>query len=46
MDSDVREIRKLYAQGLLSQTELAKQFNVSQSLIGEVVRKQGWKHVL
>jgi hypothetical protein len=44
-EDDVREIRRLYATGMVSQTKLAKQFGVNQANIGFIVRKEIWKHV-
>lgn len=39
-------IRKLYATGAWSQTELAIRFGVSQSTIGRVVLRRIWQHIL
>lgn len=44
-DSDVLSIRSSYKQGCLNQYELAKKFNVSQTTIGCVVRRETWRHV-
>lgn len=43
-ERDIPEIRKLYAQGMF-QADIAKQYGVSQVLIGKVVRGDAWKHV-
>jgi hypothetical protein len=44
-ESQVLEIRKLYSGGILTQQEIALQYNVAQTLISFVVRGAGWKHV-
>jgi len=41
----VCQIRKLYATGKHTQRELAELFGVSQTTIGEIVRRETWKHV-
>jgi len=43
--SDVLEIRTKYANENCTQRELAKQFSVSQSTIGNIVHRRTWKHV-
>ena len=46
LDEDrVREIRKLYAQGGVSQQALADRFGVDQSKISGIVRNKTWTHV-
>ncbi len=42
---DVKLIRKLYIQTPLSQRALAKQFNVAQNTIKQVIKYQTWKHI-
>lgn len=42
---EVRQIRHLYMTGQLVQTELARKFNVAQTLISRIVRGEGWAHV-
>ena len=44
-ESDVRNIRKLYADGGISQPELGRYFQVSQTLIWSVIHSRGWKHI-
>lgn len=44
-EADVRKIRQLYDTGLFSQRALARKFDVSQPLIGYVVRRENWTHV-
>lgn len=43
--ADVRTIRRLHAAGEVSQRELARQFRTSPSNIGQIVKRQTWKHV-
>lgn len=43
-DQQVREIRRLYAEGV-SQQELAKRFGPTQTAISAIVRRKSWKHV-
>jgi hypothetical protein len=42
---EVIEIRRLYATGLYSQSELARQFNTAQSRIHLIVHRKIWKEV-
>jgi hypothetical protein len=44
-EDDVRQIRKVYAEGNISQRKLAAQYGVHASLIGFIVRRSHWKHV-
>lgn len=44
-EESVREIRRRYAAGGVSQYTLAREFGVSRPLIGMVIRRQWWKHV-
>lgn len=44
-EADVRQIRKTYAEGNISQRKLAAQYGVHASLIGFIVRRTHWKHV-
>ena len=44
-DEQVIEIRQCYAQGGVSQYELAERFGVTQTLIGHIVRHVSWKHL-
>lgn len=41
----VTEIRRLYASGGTSQRKIARMFNVSQSLIGRIVRSEYWQSI-
>jgi hypothetical protein len=41
----IREIRRLYTTGDISQAMLGKRFGVSHSVIGDIVRKESWRHV-
>jgi len=42
---EVREIRKLYADGGFRRIDLARQFKVSATTIGYVVHRKIWAHV-
>lgn len=45
-ESKVRLIRSLYGEGgVVKITELAKDFNVSFSLISQIIRREAWSHV-
>lgn len=44
-EEDVREIRAIYSQGGISQTELGRRYGVGHTLISYVVNKIYWKHV-
>jgi len=41
----VREIRRLYATGQYSQTELSTRFGLHQTGISEIIRRKKWAHV-
>lgn len=43
--SQVVEIRKLYAQGDLTQSQIANRFNVTQSNVHSIVSRETWKLV-
>lgn len=44
-EEKIREIRKLWKSGKLEQKEIAKQFDVSPSLISAITLHRIWKHV-
>ena len=44
-DDKVREIRKLYAAGGISQDKLGKMFNLGQSTVYNIVNNITWRHV-
>jgi len=44
-DDSIREIRTLYATGLLSQKDLADGFGVSQATVSSIVLRKSWGHV-
>lgn len=44
-DEKVAEIRRLYAAGLGLQREIAAQFGVTQTMVGNIVRGEAWTHV-
>lgn len=43
-DSDVREIRRLYAGGWL-QLEIAGDFGIKQTTVSAIIRRETWKHI-
>jgi hypothetical protein len=43
-ESQVREIRNIYSNGI-AQEKIAKHFNISQSNVGNIVRRKTWSHV-
>ena len=45
-DDKVEEVRRLYATGEFTQQELGLRFGVSQTMIGFIVRRKSWKHIL
>lgn len=44
-NSDIKKIRKLYKDRNISQREIGKRFNVSQTCIKDIVNYRRWKHV-
>jgi len=44
-NNDIILIRDIYRQGIYFQRNLADIFNVSQGLIGLIVRKKNWTHI-
>ncbi len=44
-DNSIINIRKYYAGGAVSQQWLADIYNVSQVMIGKIVRKDNWTHI-
>lgn len=44
-ENDVIEIRHLYANKEMTQTMLAKKYNVCQSLISLIVTNKNWRHI-
>ena len=44
-DVKVRTIRRLYAEGGVTQTSLALQFGIDQTIVSRVVLRQSWQHV-
>jgi hypothetical protein len=45
-ETDVREIRRLYASGNYFQREIADMFNTTQFNVSWIVRGKGWSHIL
>lgn len=46
IDKEVIEIRKRYKTEGISQTELAKQYNISQMTIQRIIHNKLWKHLV
>ncbi|MEU0912178.1 NUMOD4 domain-containing protein [Streptomyces althioticus] len=44
-DAQVREIRRLWATGDYTQTEIGKRFGVVQQLVSQIVHRQAWAHL-
>lgn len=44
-DGDVREIKRLLAEGVLSQRRIAERFGVNHGVVGRIKRGEGWCHV-
>lgn len=44
-ESQVKEIRNLYAAGIASQREIAERYGVNQSHVSTIVLRKSWKHV-
>ena len=42
---DVRDIHRLWNQGNLTQTEIAKKWSLSQSYVCQIVNKKRWSHI-
>lgn len=46
VESEVAELRTLHATGSFTQEQLAKRFNIDQTMVSRIVRRLYWKHVL
>lgn len=44
-DAIVREIRRLHANGVRTQCELAERYGISRGHIGRILRRERWAHV-
>ncbi|WP_238538481.1 hypothetical protein [Nitrolancea hollandica] len=44
-DDDVRAIRRIFASGGITRRDLAKQFGVSNVVIGNILSGKSWSHV-
>jgi len=44
-EDDVRAIRVLYAQGGITQWDLARRFHVYQTVISKIIRRKLWSHI-
>jgi DNA-binding transcriptional regulator YiaG len=42
---DVREIRRRYEAGGISQTALAREYDVNQTIVSDLIRRETWRHV-
>jgi hypothetical protein len=42
----VRDIRRRYKPGVISQQQLADEFGVCQGLIGFIIRRKSWRHIV
>ncbi len=45
-EEDVTKIRHAYAEKRYSQSQLGKQFGVTQTCIGAIVRRKTWSHIM
>jgi hypothetical protein len=45
IEEQIKQIRKEYVPGVVSQEQLARRYGVSQVLIGKIVRRKVWRHV-
>lgn len=45
-ENDIREIRRLYAAGSLSQSTIGARYNLSQGNVSAIVLRRKWKHVI
>ena len=41
----VREMRALYAEGAITQPEIAKRFGIRQSTVWAILHRKAWKHI-
>lgn len=46
VESEVAEIRRLYASGAFTQKELAARFGIGQTMVSRIILRQFWKHVI
>jgi DNA-binding MarR family transcriptional regulator len=44
-EAQVTEIRQRYAAGGISQSALAREYGLNQPTVGEIVRREIWKHI-
>lgn len=44
-ENQIFDIRKIHTNKELNQYQIAKKFNVSQSVISEIISRKAWKHV-
>jgi hypothetical protein len=44
-EEKVEEIRRRYAEGGISQTQLAKEYGVAQGVVSAIILRKTWKHV-
>jgi hypothetical protein len=44
-EEQVRQIRQRYAAGGISQQKLAEEYGLKQAALGELIRRETWRHV-
>lgn len=44
-DSSVRELRRRYAAGGITQENLAREYGIDQTTVSDIVRRRSWKHL-
>lgn len=44
-EDSVREIRRIYAAGGITQDELCSRYGISSSVISRIITRKIWKHV-
>ena len=44
-ETQVLEIRELYAKGRVSQEEIGKRYGIIQNAVSKIVRRRVWKHI-
>lgn len=44
-EDDVRQIRLLWAEGIMAQKEIANLFGITSATVSDIVRQRSWKHI-